>query len=91
MKHKMKKKQRHMKTLQFKRKRKKIKTIEFRFKLPKPNKRSFKKFSKREIRDLQLKETLVPCPKCFSTDKLATAEAGSRTTTLKGAEAARAH
>ena len=94
-KHKMKKKQQRMKTLQFKRKRKKIKTTEVNmqtnmFRLLELRSRSFNKFSKREISGLKLKVMVVPCHKCFLTDKSATEGAGSHTTILRG-EGARAH
>lgn len=98
-KHKMKKKQQRMKTLQFKRKRKKIKTTEVNmqtnmFRLLELShslrSRLFNKFSKREISGLKLKAMVVPCHKCFLTDKSATEGAGSHTTILRG-EGARAH
>jgi hypothetical protein len=94
-KHKMKKKQQRMKTLQFKRKRKKIKTTEVNmqtnmFRLLELRSRLFNKFSKREISGLKLKVMVVPCHKCFLTDKSATEGAGSHTTILRG-EGARAH
>ena len=88
----MRKKQQHMKTLQFKKKRMKIKTKEFN-KFGNQLKHrwtSFDKCSKEGNSGLLFSKTLPPCPKHFSTDKSATVEADSPTIILK-AEGAKVH